>query len=806
MFQKIFQTKQFLRFLTFSVVICLLSLSANAQRKNVWNWQYLTKSDKETIDFQMQKDGVIYLEESSPQNIKILTTLNAKNGMLNQKTPLQKIESEYRWQYKFEQIEVGKSFITIRTANDKLFLVNRADGKLLSTQEAQQNVDATFAQILNAEESVFVTGNETGFKKTSIKDGKDLWIAKKCFDVGYSNESTNQLVLSGNTVIFTCASGKLYAYDTQNGNEKWQANYGQNSIANILNDDKNIYVLVEYYAGNGLLQALDIETGKVVWENSIEASNLYNSSFLMNNRQLFVNPLHGSFRSFEAETGNPIWEIPKTEPEMRPTDKDTLLFVTAQIENIVFSQGKMFGTSNTGFLYALDEKNGKIIWQTKVSEDDYFSPRQKPLILGKTGYLDLGETLYAFNTETGKTRWTLDSPVRLIGSDDAANLYFAVGGIMIGTISAPEIDKIARTTKKIPLPLRVTNFLKTVKSRNGSGNGVGSGNGQPREKEYSDFEIVGDKAFYTETVVEARKGSLYELNLQNGQQKQLITEIETTGLTKPKIQGNFAYLGSSKSVIAINLEKPEIAWQFETNAAVTESVLSADDKIIFSSRNGTVYALDNNGKLLWEYQSSAEFPSFDGGLAFAEGLLYVSMSQTQRSNPSQALAVLDAKNGEVRWTFQKDAPLLKPFVYGDKVFIGDVKSRIFALDNKTGGEKWSAQLHRNAESIDFKDNLMLIKEKNYDGWTTCLAVDSGRLLWERKTGSSLPNTIISNEIKLFDRGWTLNLLTGEKIKRMSVPENMQIIKYTPKVILATNRENLSGIDVETGKVLWSISR
>ena len=195
-----------------------------------------------------------------------------------------------------------------------------------------------------------------------------------------------------------------------------------------------------------------------------------------------------------------------------------------------------------------------------------------------------------------------------------------------------------------------------------------------------------------------------------------------------------AAIGSSRSegrgrVAALDARTGRVIWSRDLPSRTESTPLVLGGKVIFGSEDGTVYALRTaNGRVAWRHRATDAVKS---GLAYENGRLYfgdyagaVTALRARdgklvwtRSNVSPEnfygtpavgfgrvfLSTTDGKvhalrlNGNVDWRFSAGpsgyiyaSPALgKPPGLGPTVFIGAHTSRFYAIDARTGRERWS---------------------------------------------------------------------------------------------------------------------
>eukprot|EP00040_Diaphanoeca_grandis_P000108 m.14402 g.14402 ORF g.14402 m.14402 type:complete len:415 (+) comp10111_c1_seq1:153-1397(+) len=175
----------------------------------------------------------------------------------------------------------------------------------------------------------------------------------------------------------------------------------------------------------GVLRAVNPSTGHVAWSvsriNNVTIGPIY-ASAAVTNTSMFVATMHGKVLSIDSLTGTPQWVVNSSKS---PITSSPSLSHDGQL---------IYVASQDGFLRALDQTNGSLVWQYKVGVIDGSSPAVSTV--DGTVYIgSLDKHLYAINTN-GTLRWKLlsDSPIQSSPAIGAQGVvYFcSFGGTMYG--------------------------------------------------------------------------------------------------------------------------------------------------------------------------------------------------------------------------------------------------------------------------------------------------------------------------------------------------------------------------------------
>lgn len=157
-----------------------------------------------------------------------------------------------------------------------------------------------------------------------------------------------------------------------------------------------------------------------------------------------------------------------------------------------------------------------------------------------------------------------------------------------------------------------------------------------------------------------------------------------TALNSSSAPGEWAMfrhdLANSGVTGAATVPQGTIKWTFQTGAAIQSSVAVANGTIYVGSRDGKLYAIDEQtGAQRWAYQTGSWVESSP---TVVDGVVYFG------SNDGNFYAV-DANTGQLRWAFGTTYPVTSSAaVAGGRVYFGSDNYYVYALDAKTGKRLW----------------------------------------------------------------------------------------------------------------------
>mgnify|MGYP003574970719 CR=1 FL=1 len=184
--------------------------------------------------------------------------------------------------------------------------------------------------------------------------------------------------------------GKKYERPDFSINQKYanvKAVWTYHSNANVVNTPAYTNELAIFGNSLGLVEALNLKTGKVVWTYQTQGA-IYSSPVIDRNKFVIFGSGDGNIYSLNLKDGKLVWKT--------AAGKSVLGSPVIQA-NVVF-----IGASDNTFK-ALDVKTGKLKWQFNEVEGTIVG---KPAILGeKIVFGSWGRHLYALNIYTGDLIW-----------------------------------------------------------------------------------------------------------------------------------------------------------------------------------------------------------------------------------------------------------------------------------------------------------------------------------------------------------------------------------------------------------------
>lgn len=299
--------------------------------------------------------------------------------------------------------------------------------------------------------SPIIEGNKVFFSSVQVfavdlSSGKILWNYKGdspdfFADTAAAGEGKIFVRVTNSSQLKKMSEGFIYALDENTGQFLWKyQTKKQITHSNPLFAEGKVFVGDEA----GSVYAIDAKAGKLVWQQQLEAYQIH-SSPSYDNGVIYVGTEtadesggrsdRGSYLyALDAKDGRTLWQF---ESDWRSNEMPNLIHGTPAISNgIVY-----FGSEN-GYFYALNKTDGKLIWKkiiTKGVKTSASQARSAGLVGVSTapalgyGKIFIGTwegNFLALDQKDGKTVW--EYPYGTEGTDSSAVL--ADGKVCLGSL------------------------------------------------------------------------------------------------------------------------------------------------------------------------------------------------------------------------------------------------------------------------------------------------------------------------------------------------------------------------------------
>jgi outer membrane protein assembly factor BamB len=177
-------------------------------------------------------------------------------------------------------------------------------------------------------------------------------------------------------------------------------------------------------------------------------------------------------------------------------------------------------------------------------------------------------------------------------------------------------------------------------------------------------------------------------------------------------------------------------WVFETGADIwSEPVLASGNRVIFTSLDGGLYALDRTtGAQVWKYNGGdsglVSTPAIIGDTIYAGGF-------------DSKLHAVDLASGTGKWTFDASYWVWNtPISDGNTIIFGDFNGVLYGVSSSDGSESWRVALGKGAivgAPVLAQGTLVVATE---DGWITGLVAATREVRWQKQIDTSITADLV----------------------------------------------------------------
>lgn len=261
----------------------------------------------------------------------------------------------------------------------------------------------------------------------------DFSTSKVVWDKELSEKVSGGLGGDHNNLYYTTFQGEFVALSRENGQELWRTNLKSESVAQPSSNGN----LVAVQTVDGKLMAFDTQDGRLKWRYDSIGPLLSlrgTPSPIISQRYTLTSFANGELLAFDNKTGQPYWKATLASPQGRTElerlvdpdgqaiiDGDTLYTIAYQgklvalnaitgqekwsksyssFNSLAFGFGKLFVTTATGSVMAINPANGTELWK-----NDEFKYRRltSPFVYNQTiAFSDLEGYLHFLDINDGK--------------------------------------------------------------------------------------------------------------------------------------------------------------------------------------------------------------------------------------------------------------------------------------------------------------------------------------------------------------------------------------------------------------------
>jgi outer membrane protein assembly factor BamB len=271
----------------------------------------------------------------------------------------------------------------------------------------------------------------------------------------------NPVVVNGVVYVATY-TGKIYAYNTANGNMLWKyplEGYVQGIIGDLIIDNGIIY----FAAVGGTVTALNAETQAVVWQ--YDTKDTLWASPCLDGDTLYVASYDKRLFAIDINNGQPKWEEPFT-------TEGPIVAEPVCNNGIVY-----IGSLDRG-IYAINQESGELIWKFTADSDAEYTPSNwfwaTPLLVDGVIYApNMDGFVYVIDSAGGTLVKAIDMENAISSApvlfEDKVIVATQDGDVYTINIESYSKDKLKSLELTVQSPLFVDDsiiYVHTIKTEN----------------------------------------------------------------------------------------------------------------------------------------------------------------------------------------------------------------------------------------------------------------------------------------------------------------------------------------------------
>jgi outer membrane protein assembly factor BamB len=209
-------------------------------------------------------------------------------------------------------------------------------------------------------------------------------------------------------------------------------------------------------------------------------------------------------------------------------------------------------------------------------------------------------------------------------------------------------------------------------------------------------------------------------------------------------------------------DAPKLAVLYEAGDEIWGRPVIAGGKVLFSSLDGNLYAVDPiTGELKWSFKGDkglVSTPTVVGDRVLVSGF-------------GSTLYAVDLDDGSEQWSFSANHWIwAEPAVAQNTAYFGDFDGILHAVDVSTGAQTWSLALDKGAihASPAIAANTLVVSTN--DGWLLGIDLASREVVWQRDIGTALNSdiTVDGSSVYIEPKGCVTPEGGGDKVYYIQV--------------------------------------
>jgi len=298
----------------------------------------------------------------------------------------------------------------------------------------------------------------------------------------------------------------------------------------------------------------------------------------------------------------------------------------------------------------------------------------------------------------------------------------------------------------------------------------------------------------------------------------------TTSPEEPALPGivwpTYGYDNERQRVAPSELAPPfRRIWTFGARNLLEFPPAIAYGRLFFTNNSGAMFAVNaKTGKRAWRFESGrcvAASPAVSGHTVFQSFLNRPPCNSTRPPGRLEGEVIAFATGfGKIRWRTRLGPTESSPLVANGRVYVGDWRGRVYALDERNGRVRWTFQAEGRIKSaLTLAGNRLYVG--TYDGYLYALNATTGRQIWRARSQDRLGGRgqfystpaaaygrvyVGSTDGKLYSFGATSGKLRWSQGTGDYVYSSPAV--WRRKVYVGSYSGRMTAFDAATGDTIW----
>ncbi len=345
------------------------------------------------------------------------------------------------------------------------------------------------------------------------------------------------LIISNDFTIFYDNNGSIFKFN-KNSKLQWKTKiYDKKERNKIFNISLAVSNKILFMADNlGKYYAVNIDTGKIIWEKQINTT--FNSQLKIIDNKILLIDTNNSLWCFSVKDGSKLWNF-KTQ---------TVLIKTFKKLSLIIHKDSLIFVNSIGDVFKIDLETGSLIWQISTqntlvrNEIDFLKISDLVLYKNSIFLSNNNNNFYSLDANSGIINWmqNVNSALRPIIIDDLIFTISNKGYLVV--IDAKRGNIIRITDLSISFKEKKRGIIKTVFL----GRQTSNKKGRKEVDAIQGFVIASNKLYVT-TI----SGKLMVYSIFDGQLDQ-IYKVSKFKLSEPFINNSNLYIFRNNAVVVLN--------------------------------------------------------------------------------------------------------------------------------------------------------------------------------------------------------------------------------------------------------------